>query len=95
MRELHEETQLTPVYLQQVDFGYSFPVEEEWKWAYHPSVERIEEFVFVAEVALGAEPLLSFEHDAYEWTNFEQALTLLKWPNNRAALEFCNGSLIR
>ena len=89
-RELHEETQLFPKQLYQVDFGYSFSVEEEWKWAYHPDVTHIDEFVFLAEIAASSEPVLSFEHDLYQWAGFDQAIELLKWPNNRRALEYCD-----
>jgi dATP pyrophosphohydrolase len=89
-REVREETQLSPLDLYKVDFSYAFRVEDEWKWAYHPDVKHLNEYVFLAEVAVDAEPLLSFEHDAYEWTGFDRAMNLLKWPNNRRALEFCD-----
>ena len=92
-RELREETQLSAVNLHQVDFSYSFAVEDEWKWAYHPDVVRIDEFVFLAEVERDVVPILSFEHDHFEWTGYENAMEILKWPNNRHALEFCNGLL--
>jgi 8-oxo-dGTP pyrophosphatase MutT (NUDIX family) len=89
-RELMEETQLSPETIHQVDFSYSFPVQDDWKWAYHPGVTKIDEFVFLAEMLCGVEPILSFEHDRFEWAHFEQAMTLLKWPNNRDALQFCH-----
>ncbi|MCI0335754.1 MAG: NUDIX domain-containing protein [Planctomycetes bacterium] len=89
-RELFEETRLSPKDLYQVDFSYSFPVEDEWKWAYHPDVKKLDEFVFLAEIADDAYPVLSFEHDWYEWAEFDRAMSLLKWPNNRMALEFCD-----
>ncbi len=81
-RELHEETQLSPSNLYQVDLSYTFPMEDEWKWAYHPDVISIDEYVFPAEVAKNAEPVLSFEHDSHEWAGFDRAIRLLKWPNN-------------
>ena len=89
-RELLEETGLIPQNLRQIDFSYSFPVEDEWKLAYHPDVRSIEEHLFLAEIADDANPVLSFEHDIYEWTNLDRALRILKWPNNRQALLFCN-----
>ena len=89
-RELKEETQLSPAHLFQVEFNYSFPMEEEWKPWYAPGVESIEECVFLAEISDGSEPILSFEHDLYEWMPYAPAMARLKWPNNQRALEFCN-----
>lgn len=92
-RELQEETRLFPQKLFQVDFSYSFPVEAEWKLAYHPDVEYLNEYVFLAEFEGDVGPVLSFEHDAFEWAEFTRAMDLLQWPNNRRALEFCDGLL--
>jgi dATP pyrophosphohydrolase len=89
-RELFEETQLSPRSVRQVDFSYSFPLDDDWKWAYHPDVTSIDEFVFLAKIADDIEPTLSFEHDSFEWAGFDRAMGLLKWPNNRMALEFCD-----
>jgi dATP pyrophosphohydrolase len=94
-RELKEETQLAPKSLDQVDFGYSFPVEDDWKWAYDPNVTKIDEFVFLAEVADDVEPILSFEHDSFEWAKVERAVGLLKWLNNRNALLYCHQLLLQ
>jgi dATP pyrophosphohydrolase len=92
-RELKEEAQLMPARLFKVEFDYTFPLEEEWKWAYAPDVETVKEFVFLAEISVGSEPKLSFEHDQYAWMPYAPAMARLKWPNNRRALEFCNSLL--
>lgn len=55
-----------------------------------PRRTQIDEYVFLAEIDDGADPVLSFEHDACEWASCEQAVGLLKWPNNRKALEYCD-----
>jgi dATP pyrophosphohydrolase len=89
-RELTEETHLPPASLFQVEFEYTFPLEEEWKRWYAPGVESVKEFVFLAEISDGSEPILSFEHDLYEWMPYAHAMGRLKWPNNQRALEFCN-----
>jgi dATP pyrophosphohydrolase len=89
-RELTEETQLSPASLIQVEFSYTFLLEDEWKPAYAPGVESVTEFVFLAEISDGSEPILSFEHDLYEWMPYAPAMRRLKWPNNQRALEFCN-----
>ena len=89
-RELREETGFLPDIIQPIDYSYSFPLEDEWKWAYHPEVKEIHEHVFLAEVADGTQPVLSFEHDAFKWSGFDRAWELLKWPDNRHALEVCH-----
>ena len=89
-RELKEETQLLPKTIDQVEFGYSFPVEDDWKWAYDPYVKIIHEYVFLAEIASCVDPVLSPEHDLFEWASFDRAIGLLKWQNNKEALQFCH-----
>ena len=89
-RELNEETRLSPKELFAVDFNYAFPVEDEWKLAYHTDTLTIREHVFLAKIIGDGDPVLSFEHEAYEWSGFDRAMGLLKWPNNRQALEFCH-----
>lgn len=89
-RELTEETQLSPARLFEVEFNYTFPVEEEWKPWYAPGVAFIEEYVFLAEITDGSEPILSFEHDQYEWMPYATAVARLRWANNQRALGFCD-----
>jgi 8-oxo-dGTP pyrophosphatase MutT (NUDIX family) len=89
-RELWEETRFAPENMRSVDFGYNFPMQDEWKSAYHPDVKEIHERVFLVEIIDGAEPELSFEHDAFEWATFDRALAMLKWINNRDALAVCH-----
>jgi dihydroneopterin triphosphate diphosphatase len=90
LRELREETMFSPVNIRQVDFRYTFPVSDEWRAAYHPDIQHIDEFVFLAEIAASREPVLSFEHKEYLWTSFDEAVSLLKYEDNRRALEFCD-----
>jgi dATP pyrophosphohydrolase len=89
-RELFEETQFTATFLRQLDLKYTFPMQENWKWAYHPETTQIDEYVFLTEWPPATDPVLSFEHDAFRWAPFDDALALLKWPNNRDALIHCN-----
>lgn len=87
-RELLEETQITPVWLEPINYEYSLLVSPEWAHLYALDVDTIREYVFAAQVS-SAEPVLSHEHDAHRWCSFEQALSLLHWPNNKDALEYC------
>ncbi len=89
-RELFEETQFLPSTIRRVDFDYLFLVNDDWKWAYHPDVTSIQEYIFLAAIPGNADPVLSFEHDSSTWVCFERALDLLRWPNNRKALEHCD-----
>ena len=60
---------------------------ERWEHLYGPDVRAIPEEVYVAEVPYDSTPVLSpYEHDAYEWCSFDDALGLLRWENNRRAL---------
>jgi dihydroneopterin triphosphate diphosphatase len=92
-RELWEETGYERPLLQAVDLTYRFAVEDEWRHAYHIDVTEIQEHVFLVEIPAGLDPVLSFEHEAFEWVQKERALTMLKWPNNLAALEACHRAI--
>jgi len=86
-RELLEETGLVSYAIEQINYSYSLPMEDEWRSSYAEGVEEIVEHVFLAFV--DREPKLSFEHDEYRWRTFKQALEMLKWPENIEALKHC------
>lgn len=88
-RELYEETGLVPSALEQIDYSYSFPVEEQWRHLYAAGVEEIVEHVFIALVDRQQEPTLTWEHDQWQWCGYDQALRLLTWPGNIEALKRC------
>ena len=87
-REVFEETGLTSTKFEQIDFSYAFPVKDEWLHLYSPEPNEIVEYVFLARVDDG-NPMLSWEHDAWRWSTYEEALDLLKWPGNIEALKRC------
>lgn len=90
-RELFEETGFVPLKIERIDFSYSFPVADEWKHLYAPDVKEIVEYVFVAFVDAGTEPVLDpYEHDQYKWCGIREALELLTWPENKEALKRCH-----
>ncbi len=92
IREVLEETRLSPIEICPVDFTYSFPVSEEWRESYVPNTNEIVEHVFVAEVC-DNEPTLSQEHDAWKWRPPDEAADMLKWQNNVDALWRCEAFL--
>ena len=87
-REVLEETALTPAKICPVDFSYRFPVSDEWREAYGPDPDEIVEHVFVAKVT-GDDPILSSEHDAWQWRVPKGAAETLKWQTNIEALWKC------
>lgn len=94
-RELFEETGFSPQQLQRVDCRYTFAMQDEWRASYAPGTDEITEHVFLAVVG-GAEPTLSpDEHDAWRWCTFDEALALLAWPENVAALQCCQKVVAR
>lgn len=94
-RELFEETGFIPLKLEKIDFTYSFPVADEWKHLYAADVKEIVEYVFVAYVGSGTEPVLDpCEHEQYKWCDIQEALMLLTWPENKEALKRCHDTII-
>lgn len=92
-RELIEETGLVPSDFQTIDYSYSFPVEDRFRYLYPSGTGSITEHVFMARITDEREPKLSEEHDQYRWCKFNEALSLLRWPENIEALRRCNGIL--
>ena len=93
IREVEEETGFAiSGSLQQIGFRYELhreddPDRAQWEGLYGPEVEAIPEEVYVAAVPREAHPVLApYEHDAFRWCSFDDALTLLTWENNRLAL---------
>ena len=78
LRELREETGLTPERLYNVSRVESFYLHHQDVLALIP--------VFCAIVAEGAEARVSEEHDACEWLPAERAAERCGWPRERRAL---------
>jgi 8-oxo-dGTP pyrophosphatase MutT (NUDIX family) len=85
-RELKEETKLIPIRFWNVPFIPSF---------YDQAVDAV--FlnpIFAAEVLERAEPQLSSEHQQYRWLDYEEARSLLVWPNNHDALRLIHTYIV-
>ena len=77
LRELKEETGLSPQVLWSVPFLNSF---------YESSHDRVNIIpVFAAQVDTD-QVLLSGEHDEYQWAQFDKAEELLAWPAQKQGL---------
>jgi 8-oxo-dGTP pyrophosphatase MutT (NUDIX family) len=89
IRELTEETALTPTRLVSVDYSYTFPAKKRAGPKSSPP-ERVTEHVFLALLAAKVDPTIDpSEHDAWDWFTYEDALTWLRWPANIEALRRC------
>jgi dATP pyrophosphohydrolase len=91
-REVREETGFDVAgRLEPVDFRYelSRPCDdsEAWDRLYGPGVEVVPEEVYEAEATPGQAPLLApEEHVAFRWCGLEEAISLLRYEDNRRAL---------
>jgi len=92
-REVGEETGYEQFRrFQPLNHRYQYPLDRpRWGHLYAPEIEVIDEECFGAEVGFDqGEPVLDpTEHDQYRWLPLRQALALLVWPENRAALQRC------
>lgn len=84
IREVLEETGFSVAdSLRQIGFRYellreSEPDREQWERLYGPDVDAIPEEVYVSELPSDTDPVLApYEHDAFKWCSFEEALELL------------------
>jgi dATP pyrophosphohydrolase len=79
LREVEEETGLTPVRLYNLSRVEAFYLHRTNEIALIP--------VFAAFVADDASVRLGSEHDQFEWLSFSAAAQRLTWPRERRALE--------
>ncbi|MGO1298021.1 MAG: NUDIX hydrolase [Vibrio sp.] len=84
-REIFEETGCKPNSIEAVGYEYSFPIKDEWRVSYGTEPTEILEKVYCAEV--DGEPVLSAEHSEYKWVSKSEALGLMHFDTNKAALE--------
>ena len=82
VRELKEETRLTPRSFWNVPFVNSF--YDHLSDAINVSP------LFAAQVDVGVEPRLSSEHSEYGWFVFDAAMHKLVWPEQRFGLQVVN-----
>ncbi|MFQ5910008.1 MAG: NUDIX pyrophosphatase [Thermoplasmata archaeon] len=92
-RELIEETGYVPITLKRIEHSYSFPIEKRVSHLF-PGASEFMEHVFLAYVEGGKEPVMDpNEHDGYRWCRLDEALGLLKWPENKDALKRCSEAI--
>ena len=86
LRELHEETGFVPVHFWVVPFVSTFfePVGD--------TVSLIP--AFACQVRPDEDPVLSAEHDQFEWLPQDSALCRLVWPGQKRILENVHRSIV-
>jgi len=89
-RELLEETSFIPKFIFQTEYSHTFAVREDMKDQFPPDITELTEYVFLARIDQEDDPTIdSAEHVEWKWCSFEEALELLKWEENKKALEYC------
>lgn len=86
LRELEEETKLTPKAFWNVPFTNSF-------YDHVHDVVNISP-MFAAQVKEGVEPKLSSEHDEYGWFAYGEAITKLVWPGQREGIRLVSEYIV-
>jgi len=93
-RELLEETGFNPDLLIESKFSYSIDINNVKGSIYTDGVKEIHEYVFVAIINTTEDPIIDpIEHTHWKWVSYEEALELLFWRNNKAALAHVNSMI--
>ncbi len=87
LREMHEETSLRPDKFWIVPYSSTF-------YDHADDVVNICPF-FAAQVGSSEEPVLSKEHETFEWTPYKKARPLLVWPSQRSGLDIVDEFIVR
>ena len=88
-RELYEETGYTLFTLIETGVFYIIPMENRWIDIYPKGTKEIPEYLFIAKIDEPGPPQIDhIEHDDWKWCEFEEALELLSWEDNKKALKF-------
>ena len=89
VREVREETGFSVREDELIDLGVTnvFEIAEQWRPKYAPGVTSNEEVCFALEVEYGRVEIDGLEHDEYVWVDYDAAVRMLYWENNRRTLE--------
>ena len=88
-REVREETGYTAA---DVEIAYHLDYVSEFLW--EPLDATISSVYFAFRVPGDREPVLSHEHDQWEWLPIEDAIRRVVWPGYRIGLEHLRDNLL-
>jgi 8-oxo-dGTP pyrophosphatase MutT (NUDIX family) len=88
-REVREETGFTDA---DVETAYHLDYVSEFLW--EPLDATISSVYFGFRVRGDRDPVLSHEHDRYEWLPVDAAISQVVWPGYRVALEHLRDNLL-
>ncbi|MGN6670772.1 MAG: NUDIX hydrolase [Candidatus Nucleicultricaceae bacterium] len=89
-RELKEETAFEAI-VQSINHQFEYPVKEKFRHIYAPNVKVIKEHSFIADVTGLDDPILSDEHDAFKWLQFDEIdIDCIQWEGSKAAIKIAN-----
>lgn len=95
LRELQEETALTPSRLFPLGFSYTF-VPKKAAASRGTPTPPVTEHVYLALLEAKVDPTLDpAEHDAWDWFAYPEARVWLRWPENVEALRRCENFIAR
>lgn len=89
IRELREETGMQPTgRLLDLQRPQAYAISEDLRcrYDYPPGTTEVVIQTFAVEAPSGWEPVLNDEHDDHRWCSLDEAVSLLHWPEARAAL---------
>jgi dATP pyrophosphohydrolase len=87
IREVREETGVVADQAGLIDLNLTntFAIAPQWLGRYAPGVTQNEEVCFALEVHSREVIVDPAEHDAYRWTDYETAASMLYWESSRRA----------
>jgi 8-oxo-dGTP pyrophosphatase MutT (NUDIX family) len=85
VRELREETGLVarPIYME---LEQTYAITERERLLYPQNTGAVVIANFHVEAPPGWEPMLNEEHDRHDWATFDDARTLMYWPETQEAI---------
>ena len=84
-RELREETGLEPASIEELPLRQSFTIDPEYLGS--DQIAFADERTFHASISDRAVVTLGDEHSGYEWVSRSEALGMIRWTDDREAIE--------
>lgn len=94
-RELREETGFE-ANVQSINYQFEYPVKKIFCHIYSPNVATIKEHSFTADVTGLGDPILSNEHDAFQWVQYDEIdINSMQWEGSKNAIKIANSHITK